>query len=88
MCTVVGVGVGTALSIQRKNAKYLALGGLVGTMGDAAYSFGYMCTDLQQEYAVARKYAYSKSKEEEKKRAIEIAARARGEGRKNVSEKS
>ena len=29
MCTVVGVGVGTALSVQRKNAKYLALGGMV-----------------------------------------------------------
>ena len=45
MCTVVGVGVGTALSVQRKSAKYLALGGLAGTLGDAAYSFGYMCRD-------------------------------------------
>ena len=29
MCTVVGVGIGTALSVQRKNVKYLAAGGVV-----------------------------------------------------------
>ena len=79
MCTVVGVGVGTALSVQRKSAKYLALGGLAGTLGDAAYSFGYMCRDLQLEYSVARSQAYKLSKEEEKRRALENSARARGD---------
>ena len=65
MCTVVGVGVGTALSVQRKNAKYLALGGFAGTVADAAYSFGYLCRDLQLEYSAARSQAYKMSKEEE-----------------------
>ena len=86
MCTVVGVGVGTALSVQRKNAKYLALGGFAGTVADAAYSFGYLCRDLQLEYSAARSQAYKMSKEEEKKRALENSARARGEKTKNANE--
>ena len=64
---VAGVGVGTALSIQRKNMKYLALGGFVGTIGDAVFGYSYLCRDITMDYQRARNVAYLASKAEGKR---------------------
>ena len=67
MFTVVGVGIGTALSLQKKNVKYMALGAMAGTTTDAVYGFGFLCRDLSNKYQMARNAAYTESKKEEKR---------------------
>ena len=77
MFTVVGVAVGSALSMQKKNVRYLAVGAFFGTVSDAAYGFGYACRELQNDYQTARNAIYIQSKAEERRQAEALAVIAR-----------
>jgi hypothetical protein len=55
MCLVVGLGIGTALSIQRRNLRPFVMGCTIGTMCDMAYGYCIVCRPLIDDYNKALK---------------------------------
>ena len=55
MCLVVGLGIGTALSIQRKNLRPFVIGCTLGTMSDMVYGYCISCKPLIDDYNKALK---------------------------------
>ena len=55
MCLVVGLGIGTALSIQRRNLRPFVMGCTIGTMCDMAYGYCIVCRPLIDDYNKAVK---------------------------------
>ena len=71
MGTVVGVGMGTALALQRKNVKPFILLSFLGTVGDLAYGTMFSCRPLIDEMNKAYvAEAAAKAKEAKEKASI------------------
>jgi|TARA_B110000090_G_scaffold161286_1_gene177942 hypothetical protein len=64
MFTVVGVGIGLAVGLQRKNLRPFVAWSMMGTLGDMGYGYLHACRPIIEEYEECKKVFLLKNKED------------------------